>query len=124
MAAGISVDFSSNPWVVTYNSNVTPGPTAFTLPAQIWPLAGYAGATTPFIAKRLWWEAGDSAVGTNKVILEDNVASPNGPNSFATFAATGADYTTPQEWKRAKDEGAPFGCTVAQFDAGTLYIHF
>lgn len=121
MAAGITVDFSSNPWVVTYNSSVTPGPTQFTLPAQIWPISG---TTTPFLVKRLVAIGNATAQGA-EITLEDNVASPNGPNVFADFLATGADYEPPQEWKRAKDEGAPFGCTVSTFASGwTLYIHF
>jgi hypothetical protein len=121
VSAGISVDFSSNPWVVTYNSNVTPSSTAFTLPAQIWPIAG---TTTPFLVKRLVANGVATAQGAT-IILQDNVTSPNGPNVFAEFVATGADYEPPQEWKRAKDEGAPFGCTVEQFDSGwTLYLHF
>jgi hypothetical protein len=124
MAVGITVDFSSNPWVVTYNGSVTPGPTQFTLPAQIWPLAGYAGATSPFLCKRLVAIGNATAQGA-EITLEDNVPSPNGPNVFADFLATGADYEPPQEWKRNKDEGGPFGCTVSVFASGwTLYIHF
>ena len=124
MAAGIDVDFSSNPWVVTYDANVTPSSTAFVLPAQIWPLAGYAGPTSPFLVKRIVAEGNGTAQGA-QITLTDNVASPLGPNTFADFLATGADFEPPQEWKRSKEDGAPFGCTVATFASGwTLFLYF
>ena len=109
---------------MTYNANVTPSSTSFVLPAQIWPLAGYAGPTSPFCVKRIV-AVGEGTAGDAEITLQDNVVSPLGPNVFAEFNATGADYEPPQEWKRAKEDGAPFGCTISEFSAGwVLYLHF
>jgi hypothetical protein len=118
MAAGVTVDTSSNPWVISYAAS-----SANTLPFKLWPLAGYAGPISPFIVRRLV-AIGEATIQGGKIILQDDVASPNGPNTFAEFIATGADYEPPQEWKRDRQEGAPFGCTITQFDVGwTLFLH-
>lgn len=116
MAAGVDIDFSANPWVITFNGSTA----SFALPAKIWPLAGYAGPISPCIVQRWVWIAGDAAVAGNKIIITD--ASGSG-NEFLRLTATGADYEPPQEWKRQKNEGAPYGAIITQFDAGKLYAY-
>lgn len=115
MANGITLDSSANPWVITFTSSAAAG---FTLPFKLWPAAGYAGPISPCVIQRWVWLAGDSAQATQKVILTD--ASGSG-NVFLEFIATGADYEPPQEWKRQRNEGAPYGAIITQFDAGVLY---
>lgn len=113
MAAGIVLVTKANPWIITFTGSAAAG---FTLPFNLWPAAGYAGPTSPCIVQRWVWLAGDSAVATNKVIITDIQG-----NAFLEFIATGADYEPPQEWKRQRNEGAPLGAIITQFDAGVLY---
>ena len=117
MAAGITLDTNANPWVITFAASAAAG---FTLPFKLWPLSGYAGPTSPCIVQRWVWIAGDAAVATNKVIITD--ASGSG-NVFLELIATGADYEPPQEWKRQRNEGAPYGAIITQFDAGVLFAY-
>ena len=42
-------------------------------------------------------------------------------NVFLQLVATGADFEPPQEWKRQRNEGAPFGAIITKFDSGVLY---
>jgi hypothetical protein len=117
VAAGITLDTNANPWVISFTASAAAG---FTLPFALWPAAGYIGPISPCIVQRWVWIAGDSAVAGNKIVITD--ASGNG-NEFLRLTATGADYEPPQEWKRQRNEGAPYGAIITEFDAGILYAY-
>ena len=120
MAAGVTVDTSSNPWVITFAASAAAG---FTLPFKLWPAAGYAGPVSPFIVQRAVWIIGNTGAAGNEIIITDVETSPTGPNTWLDLVATGADFMPPQEWKRGMREGAPYGAIITQFDAGTLYLY-
>lgn len=117
MAAGITLVTNANPWVITYTGTAAAG---FTLPFDLWPAAGYVGPTSPCIIQRWVWigngaDSKQTAQG-DEVIITDVKGNP-----FLELIATGADFEPPQEWKRQKNEGAPFGAIITKFDSGVLY---
>ena len=114
MAAGVDITIA-NVWTITYNGSSA----SHTLPFQVWPYAGYAGPPSPFIVKRAVWISKTASQG-DEVIFTDLEGNPIGIH----FVATGADYEPPQEWKRAKDESAPYGAILTTFGSGELSLFF
>lgn len=116
MAAGITLVSNANQWVITYASSAAAG---YTLPFDLWPAAGYAGAISPFIVQRAVWTSVSAAQG-DQVIITD---AHNSSDIFMHFVATGADFQPPQEWKHGNREGAPYGAIITQFDSGELILY-
>ena len=117
MAAGVVVVTNANPWIISYTASAAAG---FTLPYQLWPTLGYAGPTSPCIVQRWVWLGNGAGSKTtsagDEVILTDLEG-----NNFLELIATGADFEPPQEWKRQRNEGVPYGAIITRFDSGVLY---
>ena len=103
--------------MITYTGSAAAG---FTLPFDLWPAAGYAGPTSPFIVQRAVWTS-VTAAQNDQVIITDAHDTTN--NIFMHFVATGADFVPPQEWKHGNRESAPYGAVITRFDSGELILY-
>lgn len=119
MAAGVVIDLTGNPWLITWSVSA-----GAALPATIVGVQATGNQAPPISIKRTIAQFGDSAVATNKIILKDlpGVGGAGTPREVARFIATGADFDPPQEWKPASKEAPFVGLQVTAFDDASAVL--
>ena len=119
MAAGVTIDTSGNPWIITYAAS---GGVA--LPAVVvGPQNSSNNQAYPILVRRWRWVS-VAAAAADQVIIKD-VPGVNGAGTprvvYDSGAATGADFG-PDEQRPAAME-LFVGMQVTTFSSGTLYIY-